>query len=86
MTSVEQLYWPDLHCLPDRKFHLLGIYIDPVVLNEMSHNLEELLTWKREMTKQHFEEDDKYIKIETNVEEDDEETINNKQRVHRNRN
>ena len=46
-------------------------------MNEMSHNLEELLTWKREMTKQQFEENDKYIKIETNEEEDDEITINN---------
>ena len=41
----------------------------------MSQNLEELLTWKKEMTKQQFEENDRYIKIETIEEEDDE--INN---------
>ena len=30
-------------------------------VNEMSHDLEELLTWKKEMTKQQFEENDKYF-------------------------
>ena len=46
-------------------------------VNEMSHDLEELLTWKKEMTKQLVEDNDKYIKIETNEEEDDEITKNN---------
>ena len=44
-------------------------------IDEMSQDLEELLIWKKEMTKQQFEENDKYIKIETIEEEDDE--INN---------
>ena len=41
-------------------------------VNEISQDLEELLTWKKEMTNQQFEENDKYIKIEAGEEDDDE--------------
>ena len=46
-------------------------------VNEMSQDLEELLTWKKEMTNQQFEENDKYIKIEADDEDDDEVTKDN---------